>query len=78
MIAPLRFGQPTSDFEGGEVAMEVGLYDLDAVEYKEEETIEGKKEEGLPLFLIIPALIFLGLVLFFLIRKRGIMVKQRI
>jgi hypothetical protein len=71
MIAPLRFGQPTIEFAGGEVAMEVSMYDLDAVEYKEKEKIEDKREEGFPLHLILLALLGLVIILFIFFRKRG-------
>jgi hypothetical protein len=61
MIAPLRFGSPSPGFEGGEVAMTVNYYDLDAVEYKITETKEQKREGGISWVLVV-----LGLVIIFI------------
>jgi hypothetical protein len=70
MIAPLDFGSPAAGFEGGEVAMTVNYYDLDAVEYKEPPKAPPKKEEGFPWVLLIPVIAVLGLLVFLIYRRR--------
>jgi hypothetical protein len=72
MIAPLRFGSPAAGFEGGEVAMSVNYYDLDAVEYKEIVQKQPQSKQEPPLFLIIVALGAVGILIYFFRRRRQI------
>jgi serine protease AprX len=70
MIEPLRFGSPAPGFEGGEVAMGINYYDLDAVELKEPPKIQLKEEEGIPWILGIVPLLMLGILGLYYVRKR--------
>jgi serine protease AprX len=70
MIAPLRFGSPGSGYSGNELSMTVKVYDLEAVEYKEDIIEPPKKEEEFPWSLIILLIVAFGLILGFFLRKR--------
>ncbi len=69
MIAPLRFGSPYSGYEGSELSMTVGYYDLDAVEYHEVEKEALKAEEGNPFFLLLLILLTACLIVY-IVRRR--------
>lgn len=70
MIAPLKFGSPAPEFEGGEISMTVNYYDMDAVELKETIIVPPKKEEGVSWIVIIPALLAICALSVYFLRKR--------
>ncbi|UCE37909.1 MAG: S8 family serine peptidase [Thermoplasmata archaeon] len=69
MIAPLRFGTPSSDYDGNEMEMTVNLYDLEAVEYVELGKKPPKKEEGIPWALVASAILILLILGYIMTRK---------
>jgi serine protease AprX len=70
MIAPLKFGSPAPGFEGGDVAMTVNYFDLEAVEYKEAPEESPRGSEGIPWIFIIPGLLALGILAAYVLRGR--------
>jgi serine protease AprX len=70
MIAPLKFGTPAVEFEGGEISMTLNYYDMDAVELKEIKIEPQKKEEGVPWIIIIPALLAIAALSVYFLRRR--------
>jgi hypothetical protein len=70
MIAPLRFGSPAPGYKGGEVAMTLNFYDLDAVEYKEVVKEPSKAKKDPPYFLLIFALAAVGVLVYFIRRRK--------
>ncbi len=51
MIAPLRFGISTPDYQGGDVQMRVNYYDLEAVRLKEVYTRPPNRHDAIPAYL---------------------------
>ncbi len=70
MIAPIRFGDPGSSYEGDFVAMTQKYYDLDAVEYKEIVYESERKGEETSWHLLVSVILIVGILGYIMVRKR--------
>jgi serine protease AprX len=71
MIAPLRFGSPADTYSDEEMEMTVNFYDLEAVEYREEEKLPEKVGEEPPWFILIAALLLISAIGYIMAKKMG-------
>jgi hypothetical protein len=71
MIAPLRFGSPADTYSDEEMEMTVNFYDLEAVEYREEEKKPEKLGEEPPWIILIAAFLLISVIGYLLVKKRG-------